>query len=232
MLKRNFTDQSLSRLVSIVLVLLVSISGQPQPDPDPARFQKTIDKFIRWDAKNSAPEQAVLFIGSSSIVGWSTAADFPEFPVINRGFGGSHLSDVIHYYDQVVKNYNPVAVIIYAGDNDVAAGKKADQVHQDYIELNRLIKTDFPGAAIFYLPIKPSISRWDFWPEMVTANSMIKNTINRDPAQYYADTATVLLGENGEPDPGFFIKDGLHLNRSGYDAWNNVLRPYLEKLIR
>ena len=63
-------------------------------NPDPERFKQEINQFKAWDEKNTFSKNAVLFVGSSSIRLWKTAVAFPQLPVVNRGFGGSHISDV------------------------------------------------------------------------------------------------------------------------------------------
>lgn len=91
-------------LISIlVLVLITGNLFSQVPNPDPKRYENDINTFMKWDMKNSFNEKSVLFVGSSSIVGWMSADYFPELQVINRGFGGSHISDVLFYYDKVVK---------------------------------------------------------------------------------------------------------------------------------
>src|SRR3990170_8119764 len=89
------------------------------PDPDPLRFEPDVLAFEAWDRQNSPPRDAVLLVGSSSIRMWPTAESFPELSVINRGFGGSHASDVNHFAERIVLKYEPRTIVFYAGDNDV-----------------------------------------------------------------------------------------------------------------
>jgi len=199
-------------------------------DPDPTRFKDQISAFTDWDQKNSFPLHGLLFVGSSSIRLWPTYQAFPEYPLLNRGFGGAHISDVLYYYDRVVKKYQPQLIIFYAGDNDVAAGKKPEQVFGDFRKFFMLVQTDFPRTNVVFLPIKPSISRWKFWEIMQKTNQMIKTYAAENKNLYFTDTATVLLGADGKPDPGLFLDDGLHLNAQGYNRWNKVLAPILAKL--
>ncbi|MDG2375691.1 MAG: hypothetical protein P8M18_05000, partial [Woeseiaceae bacterium] len=118
--------------VFVILLCLGSEAYADAPDPDPGRFTNAIETFSVWDNKNSFPEGAILFVGSSSVRFWSTATAFPGKPIINRGFGGSEISDVIHFYAQVIKPYAPTKIFLYAGDNDIAHGKMAVQVFEDY----------------------------------------------------------------------------------------------------
>ncbi len=99
-----------------------TVVAAPKPDPDPARFTADIAAFEAWDRQNSTSKNAVLFVGSSSIRLWQTAEAFPELAVINRGFGGSHASDVVHFAPRIIFKYEPRTIVFYAGDNDIADG--------------------------------------------------------------------------------------------------------------
>jgi lysophospholipase L1-like esterase len=201
--------------------------GAEAPDPDPGRFEDAIETFINWDNKNSFPEDAILFVGSSSMRLWSTALAFPDKPVINRGFGGSELSDVIYYFDQVIKPYSPRKILLYAGDNDVGNGKSAVQVFEDYKELVALLRANLPGSELIFISIKPSKFRWDKWPIMVDANRMVRNYAAKHPDLDYADLAAPLLDDDGMPKD-VFADDGLHLNEQGYLLWQEALAPFLD----
>jgi len=205
-----------------------SLFAQNAKDPDPNRFKQEIDQFFNWDQKNSFPSDAVLFVGSSSIRMWHTADDFPQYPVINRGFGGSHISDVNYFYDLIVKKYKPKVIVFYAGDNDVADGKSVSQVFEDFTEFAGRANRDFPAARILYLPIKPSLSRWQFWGKMNEVNMKVKQLCDEKKELVYADIATPMLGADGKPKPELFLEDGLHLNEAGYALWNSVLKDYLD----
>lgn len=216
----------------IFIIVALSVKGNGIPDPDPQRFQKEIEVFIQWDKKNTVPSNSVLFVGSSSIRLWKTKESFPELPVINRGFGGSHISDVNYYFDQIVKKYQPRVIVLYAGDNDIAAQKSPQQVCDDFIEFVEQVKTKLSGTPIIYLPIKPSTNRWQFWTAMKEANLLIKEYIDLDNNLYYSDTATSMIGKNGQPRSELFLTDGLHLNEKGYQLWVTILNPLIERIYK
>jgi len=197
------------------------------PDPDPERYTAAIANFVAWDSKNSFPEDAFLFVGSSSMRLWSTAKAFPGKPVINRGFGGSEISDVIHFYEQVIRPYAPRRIFLYAGDNDIGNGKPADQVFEDYRELVAMVQADFPDATLVFISIKPSKDRWDKWPIMEAANRMVRDFASGHANLEYADLATPLLDDNGKPND-VYVEDGLHLNGEGYRLWQEALAPFLD----
>ena len=133
---------------------------------DPARFADEISRFAEWDRKNSFPKDAILFVGSSSIRMWPTRESFPRWPVINRGFGGSHICDVNHYFKQVVEPYRAKVIVFYAGDNDIADGATPEQVRDDFAAFVRLVRAGQRETPIVFLSIKPSPSRWAHWPQM------------------------------------------------------------------
>jgi len=210
-------------------IFAISVCFSQNADPNPNRFQAEIENFINWDRKNSFPSDAILFVGSSSIRLWNTAESYPKYDVVNRGFGGAHISDVIYYYETVVKKYNPNLIVFYCGDNDIAAGKSTEQVYGDFQEFFKKCKGDFPATKVVYLPIKPSISRWTFWDKMSQVNKKIELDAKSEPNLVYVNTASPMLSKDGKPKGNLFVADGLHLNKSGYELWNSILLPHLQK---
>lgn len=193
------------------------------------RWEKTIQDFEDWDSKNSFPLNAALFVGSSSIRLWATRQYFPEFPVINRGFGGCHISDVNYFAHRIVLPYKPKVIVFYAGDNDIAGKKTPQRVFDDYRKFVKLVHKKLPATKIIYIGIKPSLSRWSLWPLMNETNLMIKKFSDQDERLSVFDSASPLLGSDGKPDAGFFLKDNLHLNSKGYDMWTAKLKPIVKK---
>lgn len=204
-----------------------NLSAEESPRPDPARFAAEIRAFEAWDRQNSFPRDAVLFVGSSSIRLWPMAESFPELPVINRGFGGSHISDVNHFAERIVVKYRPRLVVFYAGDNDIADDKSPQQVFDDFQAFVRLVHERLPAAHIIYLPIKPSPARWQKWPQMQAANALVAELVSSDDRLDYVDTATPMLGPDRQPRKELFLDDGLHMNAEGYRLWTGVLAPVL-----
>ena len=214
----------------ILLCICVVSLAQDKPAENPAeRWEKTIRQFEQWDSKNTFPSDAVLFVGSSSIRMWPTAECFEKFAVINRGFGGSQISEVNYFAGRIVLRYEPKVIVFYAGDNDVAAGKNSKRVFDDYKKFVKLVHEKLPETRIIYVGIKPSTSRWSLWPVMNEANMMIKDFSVKDGRLFYFDSASPLLDANGKPDTAFFLKDQLHLNDKGYEAWTRPLRPIIKE---
>lgn len=198
----------------------------------PEKWESAIAAFETQDRKSSPATGGVLFVGSSSIVGWPTARGFSKHPVVNRGFGGSTIRDSTHYVDRIVTPYRPRVIVLYAGDNDVAAGASADQVRRDFESFVAAARRDNPRAWIVFLSIKPSESRWDHWPEMQKANAAVRSVCQAGERLRFIDVASPLLGENGRPRAELFRNDRLHLSEAGYAAWTPIVAPVLDELLR
>lgn len=199
-------------------------------DPDPSRFISEIEAFRSWDSKNSTPNQALLFIGSSSFRMWKTADAFPDAPIINRGFGGAHLTDLAFFYEDIIRPYDPSLILVYIGDNDIAAGIDEELFLERYQEFTARIWQEYPEVRIGFVSIKPSSSRWMYWPEMNRVNERIREQAVGDSRHFYFDLASVLLNDKGLPDDTLFQSDLLHLNAEGYQRWTEELTRLLSEL--
>jgi len=213
-----------------ILLMLCVLAGLPVAishgrTAGESRWEKDIAAFEEWDARNTFPAGAVLFVGSSSIRMWQTQKSFPDLPVINRGFGGSQVSDVNQFAERIVLKYSPRLIVFYAGDNDIAAGKSPGQVLADYRAFVGLVHRTLPRTPIIYMAIKPSRSRWTLWPRMEKANSLIRDYSAGDTRLFFVDGASPLLGEDGRPDDKFYLDDKLHLSAEGYKVWTELLDP-------
>ena len=216
----NRTCRAVIRLVWTGVAMLNTLAMGQTERPDPDRWQSAIEAFEQQPAPTAG---GILFVGSSSIRLWDLAASFPGQPVINRGFGGSHLADVSHYVDRIVWPYCPRQIVIYAGDNDIAHGLSAIDVVSDFRSLIAKIRVCAPVAEIYYLSIKPSIARWEHYPKMQQANVQIRRLAETDSRLHFVDVAAPMLDDNGQVRPDLFVADGLHLNAQGYDIWAREL---------
>ena len=227
-----FVINIVQKFIFIFLFLFQIVSGQNDPNPlrfmnNPISDQVSIDLFELWDKKNSHEFNGIVFVGSSSIRKWHTSKYFTEFPIINRGFGGSQISDVNYFIKETVLKYNPKVVVLYAGDNDINYGKNPKNVLEDFIYFSEIIHSNLPKTKIIFISIKPSPSRWGLWNVMKQTNFLIHDYIKKKSYLYYVDTATPMLNLKGYPDRVFFVSDSLHLSEKGYDLWSKILEPIL-----
>ena len=196
----------------------------------PDKWEKDIVKFEAAAKAKPLPKGALLFVGSSSIRMWDLKKSFPDRVTINHGFGGSELEDSLHFADRIIIPHTPKFVFLYAGDNDINKGKSAERVVDDYQKFVTKLHMSLPKTRIVFLPIKPSLSRWEKWPEMKKANLAIQAIATNNPLLDYLDTATPMMGKDDKPMPDLFKKDGLHLNEKGYLIWNKVLKEWLKEI--
>lgn len=229
--KRPVTLLIVCLLLSALTVSAQDESAQSEPARNPhARWESAIRRFEEADLDNPQPRQAILFVGSSSIRFWNLKKWFPEERAINHGFGGSQIDDTIHFADRIVWPFAPKVIVFYAGDNDVAAGKSADVVSSDFREFAKLVDQHLPDTRLIYIAIKPSLARWKLADEMKLANAAIAEQCASDDRFVFLDIWTPMLGDDGRPRPGLFVKDGLHLNATGYELWSQLVNEELKQL--
>lgn len=204
-----------------------ALRGEETPDPDPSRFLEEIETFEEADRTQPPAPGQILFLGSSSIRRWDLESSFPGLDALNRGFGGSQLSDVIHYADRVVSPYHPRMIVVYAGDNDISAGKSPERVCRDFQTLCERISEHSPDARILYLAIKPSLARKHLWNEIQQANELINRVCASSDRLEFIDVAAPMLDPLGEMQPSLYVDDGLHLSDAGYNLWARTLTPAL-----
>ncbi|MEP7268971.1 MAG: GDSL-type esterase/lipase family protein [Saprospiraceae bacterium] len=207
--------------------LLILWVGLPSQNQIP--FASDIAQFESEDATNPKPMGQIVFVGSSSFTKWKDVdARFPGFGIINRGFGGSTLVDVIRFAQQTIYKYQPRQVVIYCGENDFAADStlSVKAVFKRYKTLTKGINKHVPGSQIAFISMKPSPSRIQLIPKYRAANDLIAN-YNKKKGYQYIHVFDAMLDAAGNPKADIFVSDRLHMNASGYDIWVPIIRPFL-----
>ena len=218
-------------LLFIIIPGLASIALAQQGNYQRAHlWEKEIRVFAELDKKNFPKKDGVLLVGSSSIRGWRThAEDFPEFRTINRGFGGSHLEDVNFYASQIVLPYKPKLIVLYAGENDLVAGKSTETVFNDFKKFVQIVRQNLPNTRLIVVSAKPSPARWQFASKFQELNRLIKNEAETDKRLLFVDVWTPMLDQNGEPKKEIFLGDRIHMNAEGYKIWRETLYQPIRK---
>jgi lysophospholipase L1-like esterase len=194
-------------------------------------FWNEIKAFKKQDSLQPPPKNAILFVGSSSFRLWPDVQSwFPGYTIINRGFGGSTLPDVIHYADDIIFPYQPKEIVIYCGENDIASSDtiSAKTVFTRFEKLFTLIRKKMPKVPVVFVAMKPSPSRAKFHQKLVQANLLIKNYLARQRKSAYVDVFKLMM-ENGKPNESLYVNDKLHMNAKGYTIWQKAIQPYLIK---
>lgn len=233
----NRPTTALRAAVTLLAVCVVSACSSTRLAPalppaagqvSSAAWEQDMARFAAGDAVAPPPRGAVLFIGSSSIRMWdSLASDFPQVAVINRGFGGSEIRDSTLHAGRIVVPYAPCHVILYAGDNDLYAGRSPAQLREDFRAFVERVRRDLPGVRISYISTKPSPSRAHLLGAQREANALIAAEAQRLGEVGFIDVFEPMLDAAGQPRESLFLADRLHLNEAGYDLWRSVLGPHV-----
>ena len=199
------------------------------PDPKPDRFAKEIAAFDAADAKSPLEKRGIVFTGSSSIRLLNIPEVFPGIEALNRGFGGSQISDVNHYLDQVLLRYEPALVIFYCGGNDLWEKKTPGQVEEDFTEFRTRLFKRVSEAKLIVLAVRPSPARESIKAVEADLNERFKKAAEADKRiTYLAGSCDRYLDKEGKPIPELFVADGLHMSKAGYAIWKDLLTPYLK----
>lgn len=195
------------------------------------RFEPAIAAYEEADQKAFPPKEAILFIGSSSIRGWrSLEQDFPEYEVINRGFGGSWVSDCIYFMDRIVIPYSPKVIVFYAGENDISGGTDPEVVRAGFQRFVERSREKLGNVHIAYISMKPSPRRWQMAEAKREGNALIETFTGSDENLSYIDVFEPMLGADGKPRENLFGGDELHMNESGYALWTEIVGKHLEEI--
>ena len=195
---------------------------------DNHRFEGQIQKFEEMDSLKMSEPGGFLFVGSSSIRMWTSLGEkFADYPVINRGFGGSTFADLIYFYRRIIRKYAPSKVFIYEGDNDTSNGQTPEEILTNFQTVTKMIREDFPECEVHFIAIKPSPARWNLRPIVEETNALIRSFCRKEGCQFI-DIYSPMLDESGVPRADIFVEDRLHMNIAGYEIWSEIIRPYIE----
>lgn len=210
-----------------MLVLMWCVFAAGPPVSPSVRWEKQIAAMEKRDRVSPPAAGAVHFCGSSSIVLWDLAEWFPKGGVVKRGFGGSQIADSAYFAGRIITPYRPRAVVLYAGDNDLAAGKSPERVRNDFLAFVAAVRRGSPRTPIHVISIKPSVLRWKLWPTIQRANALIRAECEKGEGLRYIDVATKMLDAAGKPRRDLLAVDGLHLSEEGYRMWTEAVRRSL-----
>jgi lysophospholipase L1-like esterase len=216
----------------LFLVLLAFTCANLFAQNNKPAFWNDIQQFRKMDSVQAPPSNAILFVGSSSFTRWTDVQSyFPGYTIINRGFGGSTLADVLRYEEDVIFKYNPKEIVIYCGENDVASSDTitAKTVYNRFTTLFSEIRAVYPNVQVVFISLKPSPSRWHMRDKAIATNEMIENYLKKQKNAEFIDVWKPMLGPDGKPRQELFVEDNLHMNAKGYAIWQKLIQPTLLK---
>ena len=220
-----------SRKFFLCVVFLCSSIGSILYAQQRPPFYADIRHFVQEDSLHFPDSGQILFVGSSSFTKWTDVQDyFPRYTIINRGFGGSTLVDVIRYAGDIIYPYHPRQVVVYCGDNDFAVSDtvKPSTVVYRFGLLFGIIRQLLPEATIDYVSIKYSPSREKLWPKIKQANAGIERFMKTQKNAAFIDITVPMAKPGKVVDENLFLEDQLHLKPEGYRIWQKTIEPYLK----
>jgi lysophospholipase L1-like esterase len=229
-MSRTIQKKLLGLIVFFIVLLAAGVREYLAPAVLAQEWESSIRKFEEGDKVNPPKPGGIVITGASSIRRWDTLVDdMKPLDVTNRGFGGSQYSDLNQYAKRIVIAYRPRAVVVYEGDNDLAAGspKTPEMVASDAQKFVQIVHAELPETWIYVMSIKPSYLRWNEWPKMKAANKLIQDFVKTQDRVQYIDVATPMFYAQDKPPRDLFVEDGLHPTPKCYALWTSIIKPVL-----
>jgi lysophospholipase L1-like esterase len=229
---------STSASASATPTLNLRVPVMPGGTPPPASYAPPVGPFEQEvtsleNRRIEFSQRPIIFYGSSSIRRWKTLSeDFVGYPVVNCGFGGSRLSDCVRYVSRLVLRLKPAAVVVYAGDNDLAQGARPDQAFASFRDLYGALRGYSEQMPIAYISVKPCPARIRYIDNIIRFNQMVQAFLQNQPATKYIDIYTSMLGPDHKPNPVLFVPDKIHLSDLGYEVLRRDVSSFLASEIR
>ena len=228
------------RFLAFLLILAVTLAAADAPRKarkadsaakTPARWEATIQKFEAADITQPPPKGSVLLVGGSNARRWADVADyFPGQTVLNRGFGGAHLADILHFADRIVLPYEPRVIFLNAGGNDLSSGRSPEEVRDACRALVRKVGSALPGTRIISISLPP-VLRAANSPQGMSVikktNALLSALADEEPALEFVDLFPAFAGANGRTRAELFVEDGTHFSAAGYAIVAGLLKPKL-----
>lgn len=225
--------------ILIFTVLLAALSCSPlkvyRGQPEVKAWEPEIQKFENLDKTEHYPDDAVIFAGSSSIRLWTTLSDdMAPYEVIQRGYGGSRLSDFAVYSDRIFSPHKCSALVLFIA-NDITGApndKTPQEVKKLFLYVLKTFRKNHPDTPLFWIAVTPTSSRWKAWPQIKIANDFISESCKNQRNTYFIKTDHAFLNEKGEPRDELFRADKLHLNDNGYKIWSAIIKTELDRVLK
>lgn len=213
-------------LLALLCVLSFYVNGFMQEE---LKWKEEVDRLKLIEHKEKSDAKGLIVLtGSSSARLWKNAqATFPKFDLINNGFGGSQMFELLYFLDDLVIQYKPDIVLIYEGDNDISAGKTTSEIMASTMQVVHKLKEELAEVQIYLISPKPSLSRWELAMKYIDLNKNLESFCNETEKVSFIDVWTPMLNEKGSPIEDIFVEDGLHMNEKGYEIWKNTIGPVI-----
>ena len=194
------------------------------------RYAADVEELVAKAAADQRKDIDVVFFGSSSIRLWNGLEEMmAPLSVVNRGYGGATVRDILVNYDKLMAHYSPKAFVVFC-DNDIC-GNEVDLTVSGVLDHYRLLfnrlDQDYPGVPVFFLSWKYSGLRAFMRDTQKLVNDVMADYASSSNQVTFVDVNATLLQPDGDINQSLFESDNLHINRDGYLLWTSVLKPLL-----
>ncbi len=193
-------------------------------------YEAEVRALERTSVRRSNGNRPPVFYGSSSFRLWDTLAEDVDPRILNLAFGGSTLEACDYFFERLVPPVHPRSLLLYAGDNDLGDGRKAEQVLDSFRSLADKVAASLGTIPFGFVSVKPSPVRYSILDRVRRFNDLVRRDIESRPSGYYVDVLSPMLDSSGKPRAELYLEDGLHLNRQGYLLWGQLLAPYSHQI--
>jgi lysophospholipase L1-like esterase len=211
--------------------LVACVFAQSKPTTKPQnydRWEKELARLAKEEAANPPPKGALMFVGASSIVKWTTLAqDYPNVKIVNHAFGGSMICDSTHFADRIILPFDPKMIFLRAGGNDMHGGKSVEETFADYKDFVTKIRTKLPDVPIVFISQSPAPARWDERDKVKQLNELVKSYTDQTSGLRYCETYDLSVDKDGNPRKDIYVADQLHFNEEGYKLLAERVRPFI-----
>lgn len=187
------------------------------------------DEFNLFGLKdlNKKNNPNILFVGHSMFRYWFTMEnDFEGYKILNRGFGGSRLENIIANYDKVIHNYQPKTIVLINGCNDMAYGDSPELAFSEFKTLVDKIHTDMPSTKLIILTHTEFY--YGYFKNLKAYDDLMINYILQSNWIQLADIRKA-LPENIHDLHACLLPDITHLNAKGYKLLTPIILNQLQK---
>ena len=208
--------------IKLLTSLFLAITFSTAISQDQSEYHDEMEAFKKIEINSN--EDIVIFTGSSSVRLWnSLGEDCGHLNVINTGFGGSTMTDLLEFLEPTILRFSPKEVYIYEGDNDIFRGHQEEDILGVAKKIVSVITRGNPDLKVHFIGAKPSPARWHYKDRYVRFNKMLADYCNSKPNLFFIDVWNPMLNERGRPFPNIFISDSLHMNEKGYQLWTDLI---------
>lgn len=168
----------------------------------------------------------IVFIGDSIIDGAEWQDLFPGRKIANRGINGDRTDGLLDRLDHVYAT-SAKRVFIMIGVNDFNHGRSSDKVYRNYRKIIRYLTKR--GIKVYIQStLLVGESRKKINNKIIALNRRLIKMARYDDSVTFID-----LNKTLAPDSVLqarFTSDDLHLNGTGYVAWKDIIKPYIQKI--